>query len=141
MSLAFSWKAYGVSSRMALGRPGPSRAVRALWMVTIVGLVSPEPMMTSTRVCGASLKADSSTLSAPAYGPLACWQAAGPLLAVLYCCPLTLNRQAPGLTATTRNLRSRIGQGHASAVCQASRSRGRNASRRYSGTAQPMILR
>ena len=49
MSAAFSWKAYGVSSRIALWRPEPSRAASSLWMVTIVGLVSPEPMMTSNR--------------------------------------------------------------------------------------------
>src|SRR6266536_2746122 len=48
-SAQFSWKAYGVSSSTAFGRWLPSRATSSLWMVTIVGLVSPEPMMASMR--------------------------------------------------------------------------------------------
>src|SRR6266567_4334401 len=117
---------------MALWLPGPSRAVSALWTVTIVGLVSPEPMIASTRVRGASLKAASSTLARLRLTAL-------PARTILL--PSDAGRHPPGLAAATRNRRSVIGHGHALVSSQASRSRGRNASKLYSGTAHPTIFR
>src|SRR3954468_16285067 len=46
MSSAFSWKPYGVSSRTA-GRPSSTRAKISRCGFTMVGAVSPEPMITS----------------------------------------------------------------------------------------------
>src|SRR3954471_21509522 len=48
-SAAFSWKPNGVSRRTAETGGGPSRSNTSRWVFTIVGLVSPEPMMTSSR--------------------------------------------------------------------------------------------
>ena len=48
-SAAFSWNAYGVSSSSPRGG-GVSRAASRRCTVTIVGLVSPDPMSTSTPV-------------------------------------------------------------------------------------------
>src|SRR3989442_1630246 len=49
MSSAFSWKPNGVSSRTAGTGGGPSRSKIDLCVVTMVGLVSPEPMITKSR--------------------------------------------------------------------------------------------
>src|SRR5262245_29295149 len=48
MSSAFSWKPKGVS-RTRAGRPRPTRENSSRWTLLMVGLVSPEPMMTSSR--------------------------------------------------------------------------------------------
>ena len=53
MSSAFSWNPNGVSSITA--GPGPTRASRSRWTLLIVGLVSPDPMMTSSRAIEATL--------------------------------------------------------------------------------------
>src|SRR4029077_563553 len=49
MSAAFSWKPNGVSSSTAGTGRGPSRESRSACTETIVGGVSPDPMMQSTR--------------------------------------------------------------------------------------------
>src|SRR2546421_4834248 len=49
ISEAFSWKPNGVSRRTAGTGGGPSRAKSRRCVFTIVGLVSPEPMITSRR--------------------------------------------------------------------------------------------
>src|SRR5207237_8018736 len=49
ISEAFSWKPNGVSRRTAGTGGGPRRAKSRRWVFTIVGLVSPEPMITSRR--------------------------------------------------------------------------------------------
>src|ERR1700721_1208266 len=49
MSAAFSWKPNGVSSSTAGTGRGPSRESRSACTETIVGVVSPDPMMQSTR--------------------------------------------------------------------------------------------
>jgi len=48
-SAAFSWNAYGVASTIACGLVSPSRAMSSRCAVTMVGLVSPDPMIASTR--------------------------------------------------------------------------------------------
>ena len=47
-SAAFSWNAYGVASTIACGLASPSRDTSSRCTVTIVGLVSPDPMIAST---------------------------------------------------------------------------------------------
>src|SRR5580704_660999 len=49
MSAAFSWKPNGVSSSTAGTGRGPSRESRSACTDTIVGVVSPDPMMQSNR--------------------------------------------------------------------------------------------
>src|SRR6202035_2147077 len=49
MSAAFSWKPKGVSSSTAGTGRGPSRESRSACTDTIVGVVSPDPMMQSSR--------------------------------------------------------------------------------------------
>ena len=49
MSSALAWNPYGVSSRTAGTGSGPSRSKSCRWGLTMVGAVSPEPMMASSR--------------------------------------------------------------------------------------------
>ena len=49
MSSAFSWNPNGVSSMTAGTGGGPSRSNSPRWTLPMVGLVSPDPMMTNSR--------------------------------------------------------------------------------------------
>ena len=49
ISDAFSWNPYGVSSKTARGVGSPRRATISRCGVTIVGAVSPEPMIARMR--------------------------------------------------------------------------------------------
>ena len=49
MRSALAWKPYGVSSSTALGSARPRRSKTSRWTLIIVGAVSPEPMIVSSR--------------------------------------------------------------------------------------------
>src|SRR5215475_13604492 len=104
-------------------------------MVTIVGLVSPEPMMTSILVWAAS--PTSCLLEACRLGRTGCTDTAGPY-------PTYPHRRyavAAAFLATTMNRRPLTGSGHISGRSHAARNAGRNACRLYCGIAQPRTFR